>query len=625
MEAMTDITPIDHGRNFLTGARTEGMTEAEFCANLGDNPRRERRDRDNFVFDAAANEEVVIRLAPSGTNHSGTHATLALADRIRNVEFFRVDRSALPNALRARVPAAGRYVISVAEHHSAAEEKGFLGDYCLTFRSGGGAAATLRPTDSVEGAANLPPTADAGADQSVSDADRDGVEILQLDGSKSSDRDGRVVSFEWTEGDKSIAQGTQPRVSFPVGRHDVTLTVTDDDGASDTDSVLITVEENMAQCVLDADCPDDHNACTDTYCTNGQCENVDIAAIECTDHDECTTDTCDPNDGCQHTVLNCNDNDACTTDSCDAAAGCAHAAVTCDDQNACTDDACSPTLGCRHTDNTTACADGDACTVNDHCSGGACAGTPLACNDGLFCNGLESCNNGTCATTGAPCDVNQVCDESGNACVECLTAADCSDGDVCTADTCQNNQCQNSPVSGCCQTIGDCNDGTLCTIDHCTNNVCAYTARNCSDRNACTVDSCSMRTGCVNTPISCDDGNGCTTDSCNRSTGCLNANNALSCDDGDACTTADQCSAGVCGGADIDCDDGLFCSGVETCNDGDCTSSGNPCANGQFCDEVNGCTGTPRPTSLRRAAPTTSSDRPTMSSTATSTGETLTK
>jgi len=54
----------------------------------------------------------------------------------------------------------------------------------------------------------------------------------------------------------------------------------------------------------------------------------------------------------------------------------------CDDGNPCTDDLCDATLGCRHFNNSAACTDGNSCTTNDVCVGGACVGgnTAPGCN-----------------------------------------------------------------------------------------------------------------------------------------------------------------------------------------------------------------------------------------------------
>jgi thermitase len=88
---------------------------------------------------------------------------------------------------------------------------------------------------------NLPPLADAGSDQTVPDNDRNGTELVPLDGSASSDRDGSIVSYEWREGNTPIATGATPAVWPSVGTHTLTLEVTDDDGDSATDSVVVAV------------------------------------------------------------------------------------------------------------------------------------------------------------------------------------------------------------------------------------------------------------------------------------------------------------------------------------------------------------------------------------------------
>ena len=97
-------------------------------------------------------------------------------------------------------------------------------------------------------ASNQPPAANAGPDQQVEDADGDGAEQVTLDGSASSDADGTIVSYVWREAGAVIASGVSPVASFTVGSHAVTLTVTDDDGATASDSVVVTV---TAPCIAD--------------------------------------------------------------------------------------------------------------------------------------------------------------------------------------------------------------------------------------------------------------------------------------------------------------------------------------------------------------------------------------
>lgn len=91
-------------------------------------------------------------------------------------------------------------------------------------------------------AANQLPVADAGPDQTVSDSDTVAGETVTLNGSGSSDPDGTIVSYAWTEGETEIVTGANPIVSLSDGTHTITLTATDDDGATDTVTITITVD-----------------------------------------------------------------------------------------------------------------------------------------------------------------------------------------------------------------------------------------------------------------------------------------------------------------------------------------------------------------------------------------------
>jgi hypothetical protein len=88
-----------------------------------------------------------------------------------------------------------------------------------------------------------PPIANAGSDQTVIDADSNGNEQVTLNGSASYDSDGTIVSWVWTDdlGD-TIPDGEITTAILSVGTHSITLTVTDDDGLSATDTVTITVD-----------------------------------------------------------------------------------------------------------------------------------------------------------------------------------------------------------------------------------------------------------------------------------------------------------------------------------------------------------------------------------------------
>ena len=191
--------------------------------------------------------------------------------------------------------------------------------------------------------------------------------------------------------------------------------------------------------------------------TNGWCLNYRISCstpADCDDGNACTTDACDPQQGCTHSGLSCDDNNPCTDDTCDAGTGCGHSnntnacndgnactandtcgggtcnggpAVVCDDGNACTDDSCNPASGCVATNNTNACDDGNACTVGDVCGGGSChAGAPVVCTASDQCHDAGTCNpgSGTCSNPAKP------------------NGSTCDDGNSGTVnDTCQAGVC----------------------------------------------------------------------------------------------------------------------------------------------------------------------------------------
>jgi thermitase len=92
------------------------------------------------------------------------------------------------------------------------------------------------------GITNAPPVANAGPDQTVTDSDGNGSELVTVDGSASFDPDGNIVSYEWREGTTVIGLGAVQSVWLPVGVHTLTLDVKDNAGASSTDSAIVTVK-----------------------------------------------------------------------------------------------------------------------------------------------------------------------------------------------------------------------------------------------------------------------------------------------------------------------------------------------------------------------------------------------
>ena len=116
--------------------------------------------------------------------------------------------------------------------------------------------------------ANEAPTADAGADQTVSDADGNGMEEIALNGSDSTDPNGMITAYEWkNETGAVLSIEASFTYNFSVGTHNVTLTVTDNGGATDSDTVAVTVEANKAPT---ADAGPNRSACVnETVTFNG--------------------------------------------------------------------------------------------------------------------------------------------------------------------------------------------------------------------------------------------------------------------------------------------------------------------------------------------------------------------
>jgi len=84
---------------------------------------------------------------------------------------------------------------------------------------------------------NIPPVADAGPDQTVLVN-----ETVQFNGSGSCDPDGEIVSYYWDFGDGTNATGVAPTHVYTTnGTYTVTLTVTDNNRATDNDTCNITV------------------------------------------------------------------------------------------------------------------------------------------------------------------------------------------------------------------------------------------------------------------------------------------------------------------------------------------------------------------------------------------------
>jgi N-acetylglucosamine-6-sulfatase len=129
----------------------------------------------------------------------------------------------------------------------------------------------------------------------------------------------------------------------------------------------------------------------------------------------------------------CDDGTACTTNDTCSAGVCAGTALSCDDGNACTSESCDTVLGCVSAPNSDPCDDGKACTSGDTCSAGACVGAALpdADADGR-CDAVDNC-----AAVYNPSQADADADGVGDACAQtCLTIQRGVSGTV--ADTAVN-------------------------------------------------------------------------------------------------------------------------------------------------------------------------------------------
>jgi len=88
---------------------------------------------------------------------------------------------------------------------------------------------------------NDAPVAVAGNDISVVNGT-----TVNLSAAGSYDPDGNITSYEWKEGSTLIASSRDFSTTFPTGVHTLTLTVTDNDGSTAADTLLVTVTASQS-------------------------------------------------------------------------------------------------------------------------------------------------------------------------------------------------------------------------------------------------------------------------------------------------------------------------------------------------------------------------------------------
>jgi PKD repeat protein len=113
-----------------------------------------------------------------------------------------------------------------------------IGTYTVTLKVWDNLGAMGNDTLTVEVTDNLPPTAIAGDDQYVEPS-----ALVSFSGGNSYDSDGSVVNYEWDFGDSAPA-GNGPNVTHvysSAGVYTVTLTVTDNMGSQNSDTLSVVV------------------------------------------------------------------------------------------------------------------------------------------------------------------------------------------------------------------------------------------------------------------------------------------------------------------------------------------------------------------------------------------------
>jgi hypothetical protein len=287
----------------------------------------------------------------------------------------------------------------------------------------------------------------------------------------------------------------------------------------------------------------------------------------CNDNNPCTEDKCDGTNGCKtsNKAGDCNfDDSECTKDDACKDGNCvAGAAVECTDNNPCTKDSCDPAKGCVYVNDDGAFCDADntACTQNDACKDAKCEpGAAKACaSEDLCVKGNCNLTDGNCKypfQEGVPCNDGNLCTSNG----KCITDGcksepiKCDDLNPCTSDSCgKTTGCVHTDIPGPCTDGNECSENDACADGKCAGKA-ADAAVKCNDNNDCTKDSCDPNKGCQNTPQT-----------------------STACSDDNSCTVGDTCEAGSCKSgtntcacsADIDCaasDDGNLCNGTLFCD-----------------------------------------------------------
>jgi hypothetical protein len=103
--------------------------------------------------------------------------------------------------------------------------------------------------------ANEQPLANAGEDIVAEDTDGDGSEVILLDGTASNDPDGTIVNYSWAVNGMQAAWEDSHQIPLDIGEYVAVLTVTDEDGATHSDTISISISSLFSTEIwLEAEC-----------------------------------------------------------------------------------------------------------------------------------------------------------------------------------------------------------------------------------------------------------------------------------------------------------------------------------------------------------------------------------
>ena len=226
-----DGAVFSRGENFTT----TGLSVGEHNITLKVTDNGYKTDRDSLIVKvegSASNQAPTANAGADQSSTAGTAVTLSASNSSDS------DGNIIGYAWKE-----GSVVLSSDENFTISTLSVGEHTITLTVKDNGYLTTTDDVVVTITGnASNQAPTANAGADQSVTEGD-----TVYLSASGSSDSDGSITSYQWKEGTTTLSnQSSFSTSSLSAGTHTITVTVTDNEGATDSDTVVITVDSTSS-------------------------------------------------------------------------------------------------------------------------------------------------------------------------------------------------------------------------------------------------------------------------------------------------------------------------------------------------------------------------------------------